>query len=432
MKKYIWLLPMVLILILFPKTTFSKDYKIYDVYKVNNLTFTSYSKSWNESKLKELYLELLNNFHGEEFDYLSNIYIYPDNPEGVNGHYYDNVFIEDGKYIFGYGAYIKLFNGDVLNTVKKIAPVLAHEYGHHYVTFNMINYENIYYNDVNLSEYAKIRQLEKYPVQYIEGPNDYLYYWDISEILADDYVQLLGSYNAKGSTDFKDVEELLKEEITEIPEYKSSFNLKPQINPYIPLAVEVEGLYLYFLKMAGFTNVSPNVIKKPVFSDIQVSKALNGEFTYKIKWTKASGIEPVEYTLVMYHKTNPFSPIPIKTVTSKEPLEATFGSYSYTGKNNKPITISNVYEGEYTLKLYIKDVRGFIYESEPIVYNFDNSIKDLQTEQTTTEKTTFKKYTNFIKKKQNKQAIVKNTVVGPTVSQQNGILNSVINSKKKK
>ena len=86
------------ILFLFNISVFADELKVYSTYTANNLTITSYSKNWSKSMLKDLYLELLNNFHSDEFDYLSNIYIYPDSPEGVNGLYYDDIFLENGKY----------------------------------------------------------------------------------------------------------------------------------------------------------------------------------------------------------------------------------------------------------------------------------------------------------------------------------------------
>lgn len=359
----------------FSKHIFANNTKIYSTYEVNKLNLISYSKSWTKDKLQELYLELLNNFHGDEFDYLKYIYIYPDSPFGVNGHYYDDLYIENGNYKFGNNSYIQLFNGEKYDNPKKIASILSHEYGHHYVIYNLLNSENISYHNLSSSKYIKIRGLEDKPVIYNSNQNNYVYHWDIMEILADDYVQLLGSSTAKLSYDYNSIDEILEEnKITS--DYVDSFNLKPQLNPYLPLAADVEGLYNYFLEMAGFTVTPPKIPEMPTLSEITISQTLNGELTYNIGWTEAKEdtLFPFEYTLVMYPSNNPFVPIPLKTVYSNEPLNATFGSYSIREKNNSIKSISQVYEGEYVLKLYVKDVKGFLHSSDTLIYNFDKPL----------------------------------------------------------
>ena len=120
------------ILFLFKTDIFATP-KVYATYTANTLTITSYSKSWNKNMLKNLYVELISNFHGDEFDFLSDIYIYPNSPEGVNGLYYDDISLENNKYVLGSNAYINLYNGERYNTIPKIAYTLSHEYGHHYM-----------------------------------------------------------------------------------------------------------------------------------------------------------------------------------------------------------------------------------------------------------------------------------------------------------
>ena len=364
------------IIFLFKTNIFADNPKIYATYKANNLTITSYSKSWTENMLKDLYTELLNNFHGDEFNYLSNIYIYPNSPEGVNALYYDNIYLEDGKYVLGDNAYINLYNGERYNTIPKIAYTLSHEYGHHYMIYNLVQSENVYYHNLKSSNYVKIRNLDGLPVIYDSNSEDYLYHWDIMEIMADDYVQLLGSSNARLSYDYKSVDELLK--ANEKPyENPSSFNLKPQLNPYIPLAADTEGLYNYLLKIANFTVALPKIPDKPKLNNITGTVALNQEPTYNISWNNPNKDEVFEYTLVMYPDNNPFVPYPLKTLTSKEPLNVTFGSYSIKQKDGSIKSISQKYEGNYTLKLYIKDSSGFIYASEPLTSNFTQLSKNI-------------------------------------------------------
>ncbi len=386
------------ILFLFNISVFADELKVYSTYTANNLTITSYSKNWSKSMLKDLYLELLNNFHSDEFDYLSNIYIYPDSPEGVNGLYYDDIFLENGKYKLGNNAYINLYNGDENNTIRKISYTLSHEYGHHYMVYNLMKTENIYYHNLQDSKYVKIRNLNGTPVIYDATKKDYLYHWDIMEIMADDYVQLLGSSNAKMSYDYKSVDEILKENTTPYNN-PNSFNLKPQLNPYIPLAADISGLYNYLLNIGGFTVASPKIPEKPKLNNVTGYMSLNNEPTYNITWNNPNKNEVFEYTLVIYPENNPFVAYPLKTVTSKEPLNVIFGSYSIKQKDGTIKSISQIYEGKYTLKLYIKDSNGFMYSSTPVTYNFtqlSNNITSNNTKSSNTKSNDTTKTNNVV------------------------------------
>lgn len=357
------------VLILSYKPVFCAEQKTYATYTAKNLTITSYSKAWDKDKLKDLYLELINNFHGDEFEYLSDIYIYSNSPEGVNGHYFDDIYFKDGNYILGKNAYINLYNGDRYNTIKEIAYSLAHEYGHHYMAYNLALSEGIYHNNVKDSKYFKIRKLEKTPVIYKET-SKYIYYWDIWEIMADDYVQLLGSSNARASIYYKSVDEL-KEENLPLYENVTSFNVKPQLNPYIPLASQVNGLYTYMLNIAGFTLAQP---KKPILPTINNVKGYvnsNNEINYNISFDDFDKNMNLEYTLVVYPKENPFVPYPLKTLTSKENKNVNFGSYTIKDKYGKQKIIQQKFDGLQTFRIYVKDTFGFIYSSEPKTINFD-------------------------------------------------------------
>lgn len=367
MKK---ILLMGLIFIFFiPTSIWGAQYKEVDRYQKDNLTIISYSKSWKNGKLVQLYEELLKNFHSDELNYLSKIYIYPNSPLGINGLYFEDIQIKDGKYTFGKNSYISLYNGEKFNSISSIAPILSHEYGHHYSIFNMLKTEGIYYHNFENSKYAKLRNIKNFPVYYIGHTEDEEYHWDLLELMADDYVQLLGSPNAKASKDYKSSDELANNK-----KFNNSgiyFNLKPSLNPYIPLASEVEGLYNYFLEIGGYTALQPKLKKEPVLSNVYTSKALNSEPSYKIKWSEAEGKGPFEYTLIMYPTSNPFSPVPLKTVKTGEKMEAIFGSYVIKNRIGTS-TISHKYEGEFKIKLYVKDASGFIYDSEAVTFDFGN------------------------------------------------------------
>ncbi len=411
------------IVFLFNINVFAKDYKTYATYTVNNLTITSYSKSWSKDMLKSLYVELVSNFHSDEFSYLSEIYIYPDAPEGVNGLYYDDIYLEDDGYKLGNKAYINLYNGEKLNSIPKMAYTLSHEYGHHYMIYNLMQKEGIYYHNLKDSKYVNIRKLEGSPVVFDVNKSDYLYHWDIMEIMADDYVQLLGSSNARLSYDYKSSDELLKENKKPY-ESPSSFNLKPQLNPYLPLAADVDGLYNYFINIGGFTVAKPKAPNKPKLNDITGYVGENKEITYNISWDNVNKNEPLEYTLVIYPDNNPFTPYPLKTLTSKEPLNVTFGSYSIKQKDGSIKSISQKYSDKYTLKLYVKDSLGFTYTADSITYDFTQVNKKILESDKAKKPVNkpVKNTTNVIN--DNPSSSPDNVIIGPSSS---GSLDSLFN-----
>lgn len=390
--------------------SFEQNYEVVAVYTKDGLTITSYSKFWPQAKLRLLYDELTQNFTSSEFDYLKNIYLYPDSPEGVNGHYFEDVYIENGKYVFGEDSYINIYNADKLTTIAKIAPVLSHEYGHHYFLFNLLKTENIYSNNIINSKYAKIRQIESFPTFYAGGISSLSeYYWDVLEIAADDYVQLLGSPNARASIDYKSVDELITNKYFDNSQI--AFNLKPSLNPSIPLASEVDGLYSYFLELGGYTYTEPSLKQYPVLSDVSVSETIDGNLSFKISFTSAVGNGPFEYTLIMYPESNPLSPIPLKTLKTGEKLEVTFGSYAVKNEDGTIDSITNDYTGKFKIKLYIKDSNNFIYSTDEILFDFDNAknLLSKQITETTTEATTeTKKEVIFIGPKKPTTSILSN------------------------
>jgi hypothetical protein len=348
------------------------EYDIYGTYSQKNLTITSYSSAWNDENVKLLYDELQKNFISNEYDYLSDIFIYPDSPNGVNGEYFDDISVSDGKYICGNNAVIKLYNGERYNTVEKIAATLSHEYGHHYTIVNIFLYENKYLNNWFESGYGKLRLLDEYaPFYYSKTQYNYSYNRDITEIAANDYFELLGSDTGKSSTDYHDTKEQLaikkQGEADNCDQNTAAYNLVPQKNPDIPLAADVNGLYEYLLKIGGYTGSKKSLSKYPALKSISYEETPYGR-AYTAKWTEAIGGGPFEYTLIMYGKGSSVLPIPIKTVRNGEELCAYFGS-GYDNEN----FISKYYYGEYEFVIFVRDVNGFIYSTKPQSYNFSTA-----------------------------------------------------------
>lgn len=336
----------------------------------DGLTINSYTKTWSLPMLKNLYNEFLKNFHSDEISYLSTINIYGNSPYGVNGHYYDDVsLMSNGKYHIGKNAYINLYNGDIYNSPKEIAPILSHEYGHHYMIYYLVKNENVYYSNVTSSKYAKIRGLNNSKMPLNPNDKNYLYHYDLMEIMADDYLQLLGSPNAKISINYKSIDELKK--ANKFPIFNPrSFNAKPQLNPNLPLASEVSGLYQYMLKLSGYTASSLIRPKSPSISDIYpvVDESNLVSYNAVIKYPKGLGAKD-EYTLVMYPKNNAYVANPLKTFTSNNTKIIKFGSYLIKTKDTA-LPVIEKYEGVYEFRFYIKILSGFIFKSEPTLYDF--------------------------------------------------------------
>ncbi|HOQ16858.1 MAG: S-layer homology domain-containing protein [Epulopiscium sp.] len=341
------------------------------------VTIVSFSYNWaSQEKLKEVYDELLKNFHGEEIKYLTYIYIYPDSPEGVLACYYEDYDINsEGEYVYKPGRYIEIFNGDQYTDVSQFARVLAHEYGHHFTLYYLMTKENKHFNQWKETNYAKIRGLEKYKeVGYFSvQDNRYSYQWDVAEIAANDYVQLFGSPNAKKSTDYKDVQERVEQNIKASYYSTDSFNLSPQENLSIPLAADVPGLYLYWLGLAGYTSMEPDIPVKPQISIKKHKEIMSGYFQYEVTWNPISKYDEYEYTLVAYPAADYIIfPRPIKTVSPGESTKAYFGSAMHQNENGTVnLILDDQYEGEFYFRLFIKDKRGFIFSTEPVKYDFN-------------------------------------------------------------
>lgn len=341
------------------------------------LNIISYSHKWDtEQKLEQIYNELLNNFHSNEINFLSNIYIYPNSPYNTNGIYYEaTITIEDGRFVYGKDAYIEIFNGDKYTDISQIAPTLSHEYGHHFTYYYLVTYENKYSNQWYATEYAKIRQLDKYK-QIDYGFNEvYVRKWDIAEIVSCDYVQLFGSKLAKKSVDYKDVTERIQKNIVNYY-LNTSFNALPQENLVLPLAADVDGLYEYWLKLAGTERETPKLLSRPKPYIKNIEDVYFGDMKrYTISWDEIPDNNIYEYTVIMYPSGMPFFSTPIKTVMTGELMEANVGTDIKT-ENGEIYGLLEPLRGEYEIIVFIKDKNDFIFSSEILFYDFSTGLSD--------------------------------------------------------
>lgn len=348
---------------------------VYSEFTYKTLTIISHSPNYNKSALEEICHELLRNVTGPEFPLLSKIILLPEIGNGVLATYRENFSVnEKGIYTPRSGSYILIYGCDrYLDTdgqliTQKIAPVLSHEYGHHYTLSNITLYEGKYYSDWADSEYGELRSLSDYPIFYgNNGEKTYSRAYDIAEIAANDYVQLLGSENARLSYNYLDAAEQVKTPGILLTS-PVCFNMRPQENLEIPLAADVPSLYSYFFKIAGFANETLSIVKHPEI--IAITKT---DRQYEITWSAASGSDApeYEYTVVMYPVDNPSMIRAVKTVAAGEELRAVFGHAFHVTDSGSVTVISDTFSGRYSFRVFVRTNKGITFSSPVLTYSFD-------------------------------------------------------------
>lgn len=343
----------------------SQQYAVYtapDGFKV-----VSHSPNWNDvAKLKSVYDELLRNTHGEEFKLLRRIDLYPgSDPDGSGaaGRWIGQWKIVNGEPKLTANRYIEVFNSSRMNTVKDMARILSHEYGHHFTYYYFYKKEKRQWDDWRRTAFAAARGLKTHPKV---SSNSVDHKWLIQEIAAEDYVQLFGSPTVKASTDFKDLSERVESGQLGFTYNTDIFNYLPQENYEIPLAANRFALKQYWLNASGLSETKG---KAPSTTTLKLENINRLAFTktpqYKFIWEKSSDDKDsssLEYTLVWFELSNNHSLKihPIKTVTGKENLSAVFGSASYLAD----VWEEDIPDGLAYFVLYIKDQDGNITSSK--------------------------------------------------------------------
>lgn len=313
------------------------------------IQFISYSKHWNQQKLKALYNELLKNLHGEELKYLGKVILSPEDDEdvlGVADLYYNwtksnmSDLVMDGK------TEITLFGADTNRTVESMAATLSHEYGHHFTYYWMIKKERKLPSNPN-TKWASIRGLKGFPVVYGEevDEDEYSHYWDPAEIMADDYMALFGSPTAK-----KAMADSLK---------TGGDGFYAQIeNEELTPAVTMTALRDYWLQLSGIKDPKLPVLKEPKLQKIEAVRNKNGGYDHKLTFSAAS--------------TNSTIAKRLQYIVYWEDEEYLDYSSLTTGKTT--ITVSGgLPESELTIRVYAYDptTKQFVY-ARPVEYNLSN------------------------------------------------------------
>ncbi|MGE5493900.1 MAG: hypothetical protein ACM3S4_01175 [Burkholderiales bacterium] len=351
-------------------------------------SIVSNSEKWTGEKLVDIYNELLNNKHDDEVMYVGEVEIFPGASDmdsentvvaGTQTSKQENypVFFnmpglvpDSLKYtIDPKVSIIKLFNMDKYSSAAEAARTIAHEYGHHYTMFYFLQNNEAALN----SEYYKLRNLGNVGHDVIfENWDSYMenYDWDIYEIAAEDYVQLMGSPNARVIEHYKDVNDILEtgKDGYKVAADDRTVNLFPQKNIFIPLADDVAGLRDYFYSFIGLENDLPEL--QPADFNLRMSRhTKNGYTYYNITWTKTSVDKDALYTLVCYDsKGNVFWPV--KTVYGDEEPLATVGTASTIRGDYIYSMSDDVPKEDRIFKLYLLLPDGRMQASEPFNAGF--------------------------------------------------------------
>jgi len=353
----------------------------------------SQSKEWGPAKLSNLYDELMKNAHGEELAYLYDIIIYGEgDPFAAATHedVEDKAIVllrfpalpEGFSFIFPFtSGRISLYDGDTITTVAGMAFSLSHEYGHHFAGYHMfsdIDFMNGKKADVEAAvaehEYFKLRDLPAETRYAVIDARDYYenHHWYAAEIAAFDYVQLMGSPNARQVERYMDIQQLVdgKED-----SHEAGYNAFGQENLMIPTAAETPGLKEYFYSFIEAEAPEATVeIEEVTLKIDRKSKSFNfigGRETfnyYEITWNKPYA--DATYTLVYINTENGYDVVPIKTVIPTMKAIATIGTVTRTKGNTVYIYPDDIDKGTKTFYVIIMLPDGSLYRSLPLKHKF--------------------------------------------------------------
>jgi hypothetical protein len=351
-------------------------------------SIVSHSDKWTGDRLKDIYDELLNNKHGDEMMYVGQVDVYP----GASDMDSENTVVagtqtskqENYPVFFNLPALvpnslkyainpkvsvIELYNMDEYDSAAQAAKTIAHEYGHHYTMYYFLKNDDA----AVASEYYKLRCLGSVGHDVIfKDWNSYMenYDWDIYEMAAEDYVELMGSPNARITENYKDIYDILLigNDNYKVAADDRTVNLFPQKNIFIPLADDITGLRDYYYSFIGTENSLPPL--EPADFNLAMKRhTKNGYTYYDITWTKTSTEKNALYTLVCYDsKGNVYWPV--KTVYGDGEPTAMVGTASLVRGDYIYSMSDNVPKEDRIFKLYLLLPDGRLQASEPFYADF--------------------------------------------------------------
>lgn len=373
----LWIVALILILLVQPIAA-QTPYATWEA--PEGIDLISYSAAWKEEALEQLYLELKNNIHGEEIYYLNSITIEAAANAEANGRYIYNSnkqlvvttsfapFLPADFPVLVPSGEIVLYSGDTKARIDQLARTLAHEYGHHFTYYHFLTCQSPW-------EYARIRQIADHPRVglWLEDPEHYMdnWMWEIREIAAEDYVQLLGSPTVKGIVEAKDIDGMLKYYLDNPALSYSRIwqqnmhppragNTYPHANFFLPLPAEVPGLKEYFMHFVDpeFTYTPPD-IPRPTLA--YTRRSLEGADQYTFTWQPVTDDSGVVYTLMSYNEERN-TLVAVKTVRGNDDLQAVVGIASRHGYTwNDGLIRENQH-----FRLYVTLPCGHMVSSDPV------------------------------------------------------------------
>lgn len=151
-------------------------------------------RSWDPrwattDQLQAIYDELVSNGHGAELEHLASVDLLPGNGRS---HWTGHIArLPDGRARLEPGARIILYARGRTH-IAALAPVLAHEYGHHFTYYWFMHGTGRHPIDFRKTEWEQARDL--FGEARVSG--DAAHRWHPAEIMAEDYRQLFGSRRA--------------------------------------------------------------------------------------------------------------------------------------------------------------------------------------------------------------------------------------------
>ena len=307
----------------------------------------SHSENWNEQMLELLYHELKANTHGKEMDILYEIVLTPEvSDDSILGLFSPATIAMDFSFahtalpsdftvtIMRDAGQITLYGSDIYTSIESMAVCLSHEYGHLFTYYHMFNLD---FDNLADTYYAGLRNASAHDLITAVYDDDFYRrnrHRYLSEVAAEDYVQIMGSPTTRQVASFIDVRQSLLYD-AENPIVTTSFrNAFPQENMMLPLAGEIPGLREYFYSFTltdppyptrQAQNITLDIREVPISHDLQTGYTT---FThYVLTWNMP--YEDTVYTLAMYDPEGYTGwAHPIKTVFPGDEASAVIGSFT--------------------------------------------------------------------------------------------------------
>lgn len=319
------------------------------IFKKDDIFFLSTTKNWDEEKLEDLAEELYDNKHAEEINYLKKVVVSGSSSgyaAGTHSHSIEAYAIpaeiygflpKDSEFNSHYKmSSIYLYGAGKETTAADLALVLSHEYGHH---FTMYHFELTNTEADKDTEYYKLRAAEYENQVILERDyfEDYLdlHKWYLAEIAAEDYVNLMGSTNAKRTVEFYDNMDkfyaffnLNFNRLWEISrDIIPSINGRPHENVNMKMPANVDGLIEYYYSFVDEEPPYSSPAEDIGTLNLQM-KGYSGGNRHDFSWDQPYTDPDIVYTLIGYDMNDNII-IMVKTTRGDEKGDAGLGSYAF-------------------------------------------------------------------------------------------------------